>query len=216
MGRHKREIALEAMFLAPRILSLDTICERLGLSRSTVLRRLREHHYYSSYNLAGKYLTIQEVAEFDTSGLWSWKGAHFSKYGTLKNTVEHFVRSSGRGMTHQELAGLLSVRVHNALLDLVVSKRIGRERLGPTFVYLSLERPARKQQMLQREALIKELHKPTPTSRQIIATLLEVIQDRTIQRQDIVARCKRAGVTISRDLVDAIFEKYDLDKKRAL
>lgn len=216
MGRHKKEIALETMFLAPRILTLGTICERLGLSRSTVVRRLREHHYCSSYNLAGKYLTIQEVAEFDTSGLWSWKGAHFSKYGTLKNTVEHFVRSSGRGMTHQELAGLLSVRVHNALLDLVLSKRIGRERLGPTFVYLSLDRPARKQQMLQREALIKELHKPAPTSRQIIATLLEVIQDRTIQRRDIVARCKRAGVTISPDLVDAIFEKYDLDKKRAL
>jgi len=216
MGRQKKEIALRQMFLAPRILTLDTLCERLRLSRSTVLRRLREHRYCSSYNLAGKYLTLQEVAEFDTSGLWSWKGAHFSKYGTLKNTVEHFVRSSGRGMTHQELAGLLSVRVHNVLLDLVVSKRLGRERLGPAFVYLSLNRPARKQQILQREAFLQDRYKPAPTSRQIIATLLEVIQDRTIQRQDIVARCRRAGVTISHDLVDAIFEKYDLDKKRAL
>lgn len=216
MGRHKEQVPLVEMFLAPRILTLDDLCARLHISRSTVIRRLQEHHYYSSYNLAGRFLTIEEAAEFDARGLWAWKGARFSRYGTLKNTVEHFVQASERGMTHEELAGLLSVRTHNVLLGLAEADRIQRQRLGPTFVYLSSQRSARRKQILQRESYLKDLQKPVPTSRQVIATLLELIQDRQALRQEIVARCRRAGVTISRDLVDAIFETYDLDKKRAL
>lgn len=216
MGRHKEEVPLVKMFLAPRILTLDELCERLRISRSTVIRRLREHHYYSSYNSAGKFLTSEEVAEFDARGLWAWKGARFSRYGTLKNTVEHFVQASVRGMTHEELVTLLSVRTHNVLLELVEADRIQRARLGPTFVYLSSQRAVQREQILQRESYLKDLQNPLPTSQQVIATLLELIQDRQVQRQDIVARCRRAGVIISRDLVDAIFETYDLDKKRAL
>jgi len=216
MGRHKEEVPLVKMFLAPRILTLDELCERLRISRSTVIRRLQEHHYYSSYNFAGKFLTIDEVAEFDIRGLWAWKGARFSKHGTLKKTVEHFVQASERGMTHEQLVTLLSVRTHNVLLGLVESDRIQRERVGSTFVYLSSQRSARREQMLQRESYLKDLQRPVPTNRQVITTLLELIENRAVQRQAIVARCRRAGVMISRDIVDAIFETYDLDKKRAL
>jgi len=216
MGRHKEEVPLVKAFLAPRILTLDQLCETLRVSRSTVIRRLQEHHYHSSYNLKGRFLTIEEVAEFDARGLWAWKGARFSRYGTLKDSVEHFVQASEGGLTQRELASLLSVRAHNALLGLVEEDKIQRERLGPTFVYLSSQRSVRKKQRLQRESFLKDLRKPVPTNRQVIATLLELIQDRQVQRPDIVARCRRAGIPISRDVVDAIFETYDLDKKRAL
>ena len=216
MGRHKQEVPLVNIFLAPRILTLDQLCQRLRISRSTVIRRLQEHHYYSSYNFAGKYLTIEEVAEFDARGLWVWKGARFSKHGSLKNTVEQFVQGSDRGMTHEELVGLLSVRTHNVLLELVEAHRIQREQLGPTFVYLSSQRSIRRKQILQRESFLKDFQKPVPTSRQVIATLLELIKDRDVQPKDIVTRCRRAGVTISRDVVGAIFETYDLEKKTAL
>jgi hypothetical protein len=216
VARHKEEVPLVKMFLAPRILTLDELCERLRISRSTVIRRLQEHRCYSSYNFAGKFLTIEEVAEFDVRGLWSWKGARFSIYGTLKNTVEHVVQASVRGMTHEELVTLLSVRTHNVLLELVEANKIQRARLGPTFVYLSSQGTVQRDQILQRESHLGDVQKPAPTSRQVIATLLELIQDRHVQRQDIVDRCRRVGVTISRNLVDAIFETYDLDKKRAL
>jgi hypothetical protein len=216
VARHKEEGPLVKMFLAPRIITLDELCEKLRISRSTVIRRLREHRYYSSYNLAGKFLTIEEVAEFDARGLWSWKGARFSRYGTLKNTVEHFVQASVRGMTHEELVTLLSVRTHNVLLELVEADRIQRARLGTTFVYLNSQGAVQREQILRRESHLGDVQKPVPTSRQVIAALIELIQDRHVQREEVVARCRRAGVTISRNLVDAIFETYDLDKKRAL
>ena len=75
MGRHKQELSFLDVFRAPRILTLDQLSENLDISRSTVLRRLQEHGYFSSYNLVGKFLSIPEVIDFDAHGLWVWNTA---------------------------------------------------------------------------------------------------------------------------------------------
>jgi hypothetical protein len=158
-------------------------------------------------------MTIEEAARFDSHGLWLCKTARFSKRGTLKNTVLHFVQTSREGMTHQELVTLLAVRVHDTLLDVVKEGGIRRQRLGPTFVYLSGKRSVEKKQILRRKELLKERRRPRATCRQKIATLLELVQDPKVCREDIVLRCRRAGVMITQELVDTIFEEYELDKK---
>ena len=215
MVRPRIELDVAHAFRAPRILTLEQLCRRMRASRSTVLRRLDEHGYYSSYNHSGKFLTIDEVAQFDSRGLWGWNAARFSKQGSLKETVWHFVENSEYGMTHQELTALLGVRTHNSLLELVQEEWTHRDRLGPKFVYLSHKTSVRRKQVRRRELLLKEGQTPRPSARQIIATLLELIKDPRAPRQKIVLRCQRSGVPISRELVDAIFETYDLDKKRA-
>jgi len=215
MVRPRKELDVVQIFRAPRILTLEQLCRKMRASRSTVLRRLDEHGYHSSYNHSGMFLTIDEVAEFDSRGLWGWNAARFSKYGNLKETVWQFVEDSEQGMTHEELATLLGVRAHNSLLELVEEEWVYRERLGPTFVYLSHQTSIRRKQVRQRKSLLAEGRKPRPTARQIIATLLELIKDPSAPRQQIVLGCQRSGVSISRELVDAIFETYDLDKKRA-
>jgi hypothetical protein len=73
-----------------------------------------------------------------------------------------------------------------------------------------------REQVRRRKSLLAESKKPRPRSRQIIATLLELIKDPRAERDQIVLRCQRSGVAISRELVNVIFEAYDLDKKRAL
>ena len=119
-------------------------------------------------------------------------------------------------MTQAEVATLLGVRVHNSLLELVEEEWLERERLGPTFVYLSHLSSVRKKQVRQRKVFLKKSKKPRPSHRQIIATLLELIGDPKASRDEIAIRCQRSGVSISYDLVDVIFETHDLDKKRAL
>ncbi len=215
MVRPRKEAPLVKSLVARRVLTLDELCERLDLSRATALRRLKEHGYYSSYNQSGKFFTIEEAAEFDTRGLWLWKAARFSRHGNLKATIRHFVESSEAGMAHQELASLLGVRVHNSLLELVREKRIRRDRLGPTFVYFSRAASVRKRQTVRRKPLVEERAKPRPTSRQIIAVLLELVKDPKATREKIASRCQRSGVSVSRELVDAIFAVHELDKKRA-
>lgn len=215
MVRPRLEIDVVQAFRATRVLTLEQLCRKMRASRSTVLRRLHEHGYHSSYNHAGKFLTIDEVAQFDTQGLWMWNAARFSRHGNLKETVWHFVENSERGMTHEELATLLGVRTHNALLELVQEEWTYREQLAAKFVYFSQQSSRRRKQLRQRKSVLEEEQKPRPSTRQIIATLLELVKDSQASRQQIVLRCQRSGVPISPKLVDAIFEIYDLDKKRA-
>jgi hypothetical protein len=215
MVRPKKELDVRQVFRAPRILTLPQLCRRLHASRSTVLRRLLEHGYFSSYNQSGRFLTIEQAADFDARGLWVHQWARFSQHGNLKQTVLHFVQQSPQGVTHEDLTRLLGVRTHNTLLQLVAEEKIRRERLGPTFVYLARAVARRRKQVRERQALLAEPQQPRPTSPQIIATLLELIFDPHVERLQLVRRCQRKGVSISPRIVDAIFEKYELDKKRA-
>jgi hypothetical protein len=216
LAQPRKELALVKVFLAPRVLTLERLCEKLSSSSSTMTRRLNEHGYYSSYNHSGRFLTIEEVADFDSRGLWHWKTARFSKHGNLKQTIVHFVQSSEEGMTHSDLATFLGVRAHNPLLELVEEAELSRERLGPTFVYLSSKRSVQRRQVRSRKSLLKKPHEVQPNSRQIIATLLELIKDPKVTQDQIVLRCQTSGISISGELVAMIFDSYDLSKKRAL
>lgn len=119
-------------------------------------------------------------------------------------------------MTHEELAGLLGVRAYNVLLELTKEEKIRRKLLGPSFVYFAKKRSLEKGQELRRREFLPESHKPQPSNRQVIATLLEIIKDPRVSREQIVTRCQRSGVLVSRQSVETIFEIYELDKKRAL
>lgn len=215
MGRPRLATNLVATFRRARVLTLDELGRRLSVSRSTALRRLAEHGYFSSYNVRGEFLTIEEAADFDSRGLWVFKKARFSRCGTLKKTVEHFVSSSDAGMTHEELSELLGVRLHNPLLALTQESVLHRERIGSIFVYLNPAARVRRAQIRARLALASRPTLPRPTNQQIIATLLTLVREPRASREEIVLRCQRAGVTTSLEVVDAVFSKYDLAKKRA-
>lgn len=215
MGRPRKPADLVATFRRARVLTLEQLTARLSISRSTVLRRLSEHGYCSSYNHRGKFLTLEEVAEFDSRGLWIYNDARFSKLGTLKDTAAQLIESSERGLTHEELSALLGVRVHNTLLDLVEEKRVRRSELGPTFVYLSGKPRVRREQIRRRTSWLEEHPRARPTSQQVIAILLELIKDPKASREEIAARSSRAGLRITSAVVNATFDAYELDKKRA-
>ncbi len=215
MARPRKRVSISAVFAAARVLTFGEISRRTQVSESTVVRRLREHGYHSSYNCAGRFITIDAVTDFDEHGLWHLRGARFSQWGTLKCTVEHFVSSAEGGFTQAELASLLGVRVHNVLLDLVTEAKIRRQRLGATFVYLSSVLSRQNRQIKQRKALLAQPPKPRPNSQQKIAILLHLLEDPKATRQQIVQHSRAGGIQMSGEVVDLVFEICDLEKKRA-
>jgi hypothetical protein len=108
------------------------------------------------------------------------------------------------------------VRVHNPLLELTHQGTLHRERIGPTFVYFHGRRTVRSGQRRRRQATTPQRPAVPPTQQQIIAVLLELVQDPKASREQIANRCRHGGVAMSPRIVDAIFQRYELDKKRAL
>jgi hypothetical protein len=129
---------LIALLERERILPLDRIAMALGKpSRATVFRKLAELGARASYSHRGGYQTLDRIAAFDVKGLWSFRGVHFSKHGTLLETILQLVEHSGQGYYASDLQALLQVRVHNALAHLYGAKLLAREQQADQYVYVS-------------------------------------------------------------------------------
>jgi hypothetical protein len=150
---------LSELWEQERILTLDQIAQALGKpSRITVFRKLAGLGARASYSHRGRYQTLDRMAQYDEQGLWSFRGVHFSRQGTLLETIVHLVEHSRQGYFAAELQALLQVRVHNALACLAAAQRLGREQQGDQYLYLSPARGAG--QLAQRYASIPPAHAP--------------------------------------------------------
>ena len=131
-----------------RILTLDRVAEALGRpARITVFRKLAQLGNRASYSHRGRYHTLDRIADYDENGLWSCRGVHFSRDGTLRETIVSVVERSQGGAFASELQTLLQVRVHNALAQLHGAGRLSREQLADQYLYLS---PTDRSEQLQK------------------------------------------------------------------
>jgi hypothetical protein len=122
----------------------------------TVLRKLKQLEYITSYSHQGRFYSLLQLAKFDENGLWEAQSARFSKYGTLISTVAILVSTSEAGYYSSELESLLQVGVKETLLRLVQQGRLYREKLSKMYLYCSAEKQERKRQLAMRRALESE------------------------------------------------------------
>ncbi|MBW1700274.1 MAG: hypothetical protein JRH18_22350 [Deltaproteobacteria bacterium] len=154
--------SLEEVFFVERVLSLESIGRFLGTpSKRTIARKLDALGCRASYSHAGRYYTLEECADYNQYGLWSFRNIHFSKYGTLINTILHLVNDSQEGYFASELRDLLDVRVHNALAKLYASRRLFREQIQSQYLYLSytfhVQQLERRRESIQRRLRVSDI-----------------------------------------------------------
>ncbi len=138
-----------------RIATLPQLKQLLGTEADiTVFRKLKELSYRTSYSHRGSFYTLDEIADFDDRGLWSFNSAWFSVRGTLVATAEDCVTQSKAGYFASELEELLHVPVKEPLLHLVAQGRIARQTVSNLYLYCACDPPAQQQQLQARQALL--------------------------------------------------------------
>lgn len=136
-----------------KIATLAELKQALGTEVAlTVLRKLKELDYLTSYSHAGRYYTLRAIARFDGDGLWSQDGVWFSRHGTLLATARHFVEMAPQGYFAQELAAAVHVQVHDALRQLVERRQIARQSVSGLYLYTSINAATRQRQVLSRRS----------------------------------------------------------------
>jgi hypothetical protein len=141
-----------------RILTLHGVAKALGRpSRITVFRKLAQLGGHASYSHRGQYQTLDRIAEYDQNGLWTFRSVHFSKRGTLLQTIVDLVERSREGCFASELQDLLQVRVHNALAHLYGTKRLGRKQYADQYLYVS-PAPGGGTQLEKRDDAMQQAH----------------------------------------------------------
>ena len=142
------------LFRAQKICTMPQLKGALGTAVDmTVLRKLKSLDYRTSYSHRGAYYTLERVARWDPQGLWFYAPAHFSRHGTLVETVEHLVKTSESGCTAGELEVALGVAVKAPLFKLVGERRLQRDGTGALYVYYAPDSEQAEAQKQGREAL---------------------------------------------------------------
>lgn len=118
----------------------------------TVFRKLKTLDYRTSYSDRGKYYTLNRLASFNEAGLWRVGSVRFSRYGTLLETVKHFVESAELGYSAAELQERLGVSVKEPLLKLVREQQLDRDLVGDVYVYGSADSATAQEQRVRRQA----------------------------------------------------------------
>jgi hypothetical protein len=145
--------ALRQRLQRHKIATLAELKHALGTNVAlTVLRKLKELDYLTSYSHRGRYYTLRNIARFDTEGLWSHGEVWFSRHGTLLATAQHFIERAPQGYFAEELACALHVQVHDALRQLVVRRQIARQSLSGLYLYTSTDAATRQRQLLNRRS----------------------------------------------------------------
>ena len=149
--------AITTLLRRQKLATMAELMEALGTkSRRTVFRKLKQLPYRTSYSHRGRYYTLEEVAQFDEVGLWSYRQIWFSVYGTLLSTAAAIVEASKCGYFVEELDSMLHVGTKDALRKLVGDARLRRQRVAGQWLYCSAERGHTRQQLLARRALLAE------------------------------------------------------------
>ena len=144
---------IKALIALKKIVTIEEIKKLFKIPvRMTIIRRLRELSYLTSYSHCGKYYTLNSVAKFSEEGLWSYNCIYFSKFYTLKNTCYQFINNSEAGYTVKELRKKLHVNVKQPLIELHKNNKLYREKYSGKYVYFNKIFPHRKQQIIIRRS----------------------------------------------------------------
>jgi hypothetical protein len=198
-----------------RVLDLKALGARFQTrSRRSLFRDLVAVGYRTSYTHGGRYYTLADLPAFDDWGLWFHGDIGFSRAGTLKETAARQVQEAPDGRTHAELSGLLRVRVHNTLLDLVRQRRLGREPSRGTLLYVSAE-PERAAEQLRRrqdaDRMLAEARR-VPTVEETVEILAEALRGAAAipTPLEVARRLAARGVTVEPCHVQQVFAAHGL------
>ncbi len=207
---------LTQLFKTHHILTINQLQEFLDRSRRTLFRDMSQLASLSSFTHAGKYYTLQSIAQFNSNGLWFFEGVGFSQDGNLKVTLTHKVHTSQTGYTQKELSQLLHLRVHDPLRVLVQEEKIQRHVLPDRmYLYLSHNESKAQQQMEQRSSLEKINSDPLPSIDHRIEILAETI--RYYLKVEWVAQAllpglHHRGVSVTSKDIETVLAFYDIKK----
>ena len=197
------------------IVDMATLFKVLGTnSRMTVFRHLKRIGYLTSYSHSGRYYTIKGIPNFDTSGLWHFRGAWFSKYGNLRTTLVHFAENAEAGVTHGELEKLLHLSVHHTLHDLVRKNSISRKQVDGFYLYISCDTNRASAQLLYRQKMITDERESRSLNHvEIIEVLVDLLHCEDWRLKSVVERLKIRNVRVSGPQVNEVFSRYNIKKK---
>ena len=208
---------LKELFKKYISMDMDDLLRKTGSSRTTILRRLKEIGYLTSYDHNGKYFALSEFLNFDESGIFEHKGIHFFKNGGLQELIIHQINSCEKGYNAEELSSKIKTRVGNQLRLFTKKGMMVRKKYSDVYIYFSIDETYQQKQISNREKELKISSTPeeinVSNEKITIRILLEILKNPKAEPHEIGKSLREGGLKVADSFVINIFEKYDIQKK---
>ena len=206
------------IFRTHKVLTKEEALRACGCKTMTLWKALRAHGYLTSYNCNATYYTLSDIPAFDEWGLWAYREARFSQWGSLSRTVDQLIERSPTGHTAKDLSALLGINVAPELSRLHRLRRVQREKVGSTFVYVASDHQQQQAQVMARRVELERAAEQArlPPPEVMIAVLVELVHHPGAPVHTLGRRLRRRRVPITDQDVRKIMAQYDLEPKRGL
>jgi hypothetical protein len=202
--------AVRVLLKKKKVFDFPTLLSFLNCSIRSGRLKLTQWQAHTSYNKSGQYYALPDVPRFDENGLWWFKGAYFSKYGTLKNTVVHLVGASSAGLTGEQIGELVGLNPRSFLHHFRDSAGIHREKHQGVYVYFSDETAHYETQACAR---LKAIEKGAGISdADAVVILVALIRHHGIEPETLALLPEVRAKGISRAAIESYLSRHGLKK----
>jgi hypothetical protein len=199
------------------VVNQAALAEQLHLSPKTLQRLLRKIGCYRSLNYNSAFVTLTATPRFDDCGLWTSRGACFSRHGSLSVTLRWLIDRSPDGQTRQELQDKVQTTVHNHLSLLLRQEAIASFSLARYTVYTAADPERRRQQEMARRPGRAGRANPTslPTGLDcpvVVRVLVRLLQTPRASTASLAKSLQARHLPITADQVRQVIDFYGIKK----
>jgi len=197
---------------ARKVLTIEELATLLQRSLPTARRRLKAWNTLTSYNKNGRYYVLPDVPQFDSHGLWWYRGIGFSRYGNLTETLTHLVRNSQAGLNAAELGQLLQMDPRSFLWLFRNRPALKRKKHQGRFVYFASQSEIYRKQKTARATM--EASAELPSDMGAVVILAQAIKHPEFSIEKLCRKLKKQGVAVTEQAVSNLFVYHGLDIKK--
>lgn len=198
------------------IATTHELAMKFGCSSKTIFRILKQEGYITSYNKNNTVVALHRLAKFDENGLWEFKGARFSTWGTIKTTIQKLVELSSEGLTTKDLRQFLQDNIYHQITASVQDGLVSRDTTERFPVYYAQDpkkRHAQQQERMKHRAKpIPKKIKP-PSKELVIRILVIALKYHISSVEDILPHLAAENIQVSETSIRWVFQQYNIEKK---
>ena len=205
--------SIEKLFVEKKVLTLQNLSGYFSVSVRTIQRMLRSLNTIRSYDHNGRYFSLEKLARFNPMGIWEYKDIHFSKFGTLKNTLAAIVNNSGQGMDATQIKDILGIDTRSFLFQYKGASGIKREKIGNHYVYFSSEQQRFSLQLSNRKQGLASVAQAPLEGIAAISLLVATIKHPDFTFGQLSKHLSKQGIKIKPEQVEEFFICHGIEKK---
>jgi hypothetical protein len=205
--------SIEDHFIEKNVLTLQNLSHYFNVSVRTVQRMISPLNTIRSYDQNGRYFSLEKLARFNSMGIWEYDNIHFSRFGTLKNTLAAIINNSSQGMDASQIKDALGMDTRSFLFQYKDISGIKREKVGSHYVYFSSEPGQFSRQLSNRKQGLVSMAQAPLEGTAAISVLVETIKHPDFTFEQLSKHLGKQGIKIKPEIIEDFFLFYGIEKK---